>query len=132
MEITYETQDCHCYTLCFFNSWRGFVRSHQAGGDKAAAAENRQRWQWSGAGASRGFAHIGVLKVLEANNIPVNMIVGASAGSFVGSLYAYGFNAFQLQQIAIDLQKSDIIDFGTSLTTDLSRGSCLNHTLTGL
>jgi NTE family protein len=65
-----------------------------------------------GAGASRGFAHIGVLKVLESNNIPVNMIVGTSAGSFVGSLYAYGFNAFQLQMMAIGLEKSDLIDFG--------------------
>ena len=63
-----------------------------------------------GAGASRGFAHIGVLKVLESNNIPINLIVGTSAGSFVGSLYAYGYNAFQLQKMAIDLQKSDIVD----------------------
>src|SRR5208283_3023916 len=63
-----------------------------------------------GAGASRGFAHIGVLKVLESNNIPINLIVGTSAGSFVGSLYAYGYNAFQIQKMAIDLQKSDIID----------------------
>ena len=63
-----------------------------------------------GAGASRGFAHIGVLKVLESNNIPINLVVGTSAGSFVGSLYAYGYNAFQLQKMAIDLQKSDIID----------------------
>ncbi len=63
-----------------------------------------------GAGASRGFAHIGVLKVLESNNIPIQMIVGTSAGSFVGSLYAYGFNAFQLQKIAIGLQKTDIAD----------------------
>ncbi len=63
-----------------------------------------------GAGASRGFAHIGVLKVLEENNIPINLVVGTSAGSFVGSLYAYGFNAFQLQQMAISMQKSDIVD----------------------
>lgn len=65
-----------------------------------------------GAGASRGFAHIGVLKVLEANNIPVHMIVGTSAGSFVGSLYAYGNNAFQLQELSFSLERSDIIDFG--------------------
>ena len=63
-----------------------------------------------GAGASRGFAHVGVLKVLEANHIPVNMVVGTSAGSFVGSLYAYGFNAYQLQKIAIEIQKGDIAD----------------------
>jgi NTE family protein len=63
-----------------------------------------------GAGASRGFAHIGVLKVLEANKIPVHMIVGTSAGSFVGSLSAYGFTSFQLQKIANTLDKNEIID----------------------
>ena len=63
-----------------------------------------------GAGAARGFAHIGVLKILESNGIPVHMIVGTSAGSFVGSLYAYGFNAFQLQKMALSIEKSDIID----------------------
>jgi NTE family protein len=63
-----------------------------------------------GAGASRGFAHIGVLKVLESNGIPVHMIVGTSAGSFVGSLYAYGYNAFQLQKLSFDIEKGDIVD----------------------
>jgi NTE family protein len=63
-----------------------------------------------GAGASRGFAHIGVLKVLEANKIPVHMVIGTSAGSFVGSLYAYGFTSFQLQKMAHSLDKNEIID----------------------
>ncbi len=64
-----------------------------------------------GAGASRGFAHIGVLKVLEANKIPLNLIVGTSAGSFVGCLSAYGFSGFQLQKMALSIQKSDVVDF---------------------
>ncbi|HMK50782.1 MAG TPA: patatin-like phospholipase family protein [Thermodesulfovibrionales bacterium] len=64
-----------------------------------------------GAGASKGFAHIGVLKVLEENKIPVHMIVGTSAGSFVGSLYAYGFNAFELQKLSFAIQKDDVADF---------------------
>jgi len=63
-----------------------------------------------GAGASRGFAHIGVLKVLESNRIPVHMIVGTSAGSFVGCVYAFGYSAYQLQRMAIGLDKSDIVD----------------------
>lgn len=63
-----------------------------------------------GAGAARGFGHIGVLKVLEANGVPVHMIVGTSAGSFVGSLSAYGFNAYQLQKMALEIQKGDIVD----------------------
>ncbi len=63
-----------------------------------------------GAGAARGFAHIGVLKILENNKIPIDMIVGTSAGSLVGSLYAYGYNAYQLQKIALSVEKSDIVD----------------------
>lgn len=63
-----------------------------------------------GAGASKGFAHIGVLKVLESNKIPVHMIVGTSAGSFVGALYAYGYNAFELQRLSFSIEKGDIID----------------------
>jgi NTE family protein len=63
-----------------------------------------------GAGASKGFAHIGVLKVLESHKIPFHMIVGTSAGSFVGSLYAYGYNAFQLQKMSFSIEKGDILD----------------------
>jgi len=63
-----------------------------------------------GAGASRGFAHIGVLKILESNKIPIHMIVGTSAGSFVGSLYAYGYNAFQLQKMSFSIERGDIVD----------------------
>jgi len=63
-----------------------------------------------GAGASKGFAHIGALKVLEANKIPLHMIIGTSAGSFVGSLYAYGYNAFELQRLSFALEKDDIVD----------------------
>ncbi len=63
-----------------------------------------------GAGASRGFAHIGVLKVLETHGVPVHMIVGTSAGSFVGSLSAYGYSAFQIQKTALAIEKDEIID----------------------
>jgi NTE family protein len=63
-----------------------------------------------GAGVSRGFAHVGVLKVLESQKIPIHLIVGTSAGSFVGSLYAYGYDVFQLQTMAMALLKDDVVD----------------------
>jgi len=63
-----------------------------------------------GAGAAKGFAHVGVLKVLEANQVPVHMVVGTSVGSFVGSLYAYGYSAYDLQKIAMGLEKGEIAD----------------------
>lgn len=64
-----------------------------------------------GAGASKGFAHIGALKVLESHKVPIHMIVGTSVGSFVGSLYAYGYNPYDLQRIALAIQKDDIADY---------------------
>jgi NTE family protein len=63
-----------------------------------------------GAGSSKGFAHIGVLKIFESNKIPIHMIVGTSVGSAVGSLYAYGIDAFSLQKLAISINQGDIID----------------------
>ncbi|MDP3098482.1 MAG: patatin-like phospholipase family protein [Syntrophales bacterium] len=64
-----------------------------------------------GAGASKGFAHVGVLKVLESQKVPIHLIVGTSAGSFVGSLYAYGYDVFQLQTMAMALLKDDVVDW---------------------
>jgi NTE family protein len=64
-----------------------------------------------GAGVSRGFAHVGVLKILESQKIPIHLIVGTSAGSFVGSLYAYGYDVFQLQTMAMALLKDDVVDW---------------------
>lgn len=61
-----------------------------------------------GAGASKGFAHVGVLKILESSKVPIHMIVGTSVGSFVGSLYAYGYDAYGLQKIALGMERSDV------------------------
>jgi NTE family protein len=64
-----------------------------------------------GGGGSKGFAHIGVLKVLEAQNIPIHMVVGTSVGSLVGSLYASGKTAFELQGIAMKMEADNVIDY---------------------
>lgn len=63
-----------------------------------------------GAGAAKGFAHVGVVKILESQKIPIHMVVGTSAGSFVGSLYAAGYDAYALQGIALSLQKKDVAE----------------------
>lgn len=52
-----------------------------------------------GAGGARGLAHIGVLKVLERNNIPIDFISGTSIGSIIGALYAVIRNANELEKI---------------------------------
>lgn len=63
-----------------------------------------------GAGASRGFAHIGVLKILESRNIPIHMVVGTSVGSLVGCLYAFGHDAYKLQALAMTVARDDLVD----------------------
>ena len=63
-----------------------------------------------GGGGAKGFAHIGVLKVLESHGIKPKIVTGTSAGSFVGSIYASGKTPYQLQQIAQQLKESDLRD----------------------
>jgi len=67
-----------------------------------------------GAGGPRGFAHIGVLKVLEENDIDVDLIVGASAGAMLGALYANGMKAAQLEKLALDLDAKRFIGISSS------------------
>jgi NTE family protein len=64
-----------------------------------------------GGGAVRGFAHIGVIKTLEAHGIVPDMVVGTSAGSVVGSLYAGGYSGFELQKIAFQLEQDSVGDW---------------------
>ena len=64
-----------------------------------------------GAGGSRGFAHIGVIKALEAAGIRVDLVVGSSSGSVVAALYAGGNDAHALEAMALGLVDSDLIDF---------------------
>lgn len=63
-----------------------------------------------GGGAARGFAHIGVLEVLEKHQIVPDLIVGTSAGALVGAFYAGGIRNDKLIAAANELQKSDIAD----------------------
>lgn len=79
-----------------------------------------------GGGASKGFAHIGVIKVLEENNIPVKVVTGTSAGAVVGSLYASGMNAPRMQREAEALQRADLVDLTLS-TSGFIRGEKLQN-----
>ncbi|WP_293759635.1 patatin-like phospholipase family protein [uncultured Aquitalea sp.] len=67
-----------------------------------------------GGGAAKGFAHIGVIKMLEANGIVPDIITGTSAGSVVGSLYASGLNGMQLQSKAMQLDEGELTDWTLS------------------
>lgn len=63
-----------------------------------------------GSGGARGYAHIGVIQVLEQHGIHPDFIVGTSAGSIVGSIYASGKTANELRDIALNMKANDVRD----------------------
>jgi NTE family protein len=65
-----------------------------------------------GGGAARGFAHVGVIRVLEQEKIPVDMVVGTSVGALIGAIYASDLSSFELEWTAFQLEKDDLFDFG--------------------
>lgn len=67
-----------------------------------------------GSGGDRGFAHIGVIKALEANGIKVDMVLGTSAGSVVGALYAGGYDGAGLEKLALEMDREKLKDIDIS------------------
>lgn len=56
-----------------------------------------------GGGGAKGAAHIGILKVLESNNVPIDFIAGTSIGAYIGGLYALGYNADEIENIMFNV-----------------------------
>jgi NTE family protein len=73
-----------------------------------------------GGGAARGFAHIGVIKALESQGIVPDIVVGTSAGSLVGALYAAGNNGFALHKLALEMEEAAISDWSVPLFSKVS------------
>jgi NTE family protein len=65
-----------------------------------------------GGGSARGFAHIGVIRALEQEKIPIDLVVGTSVGSLIGAIYAHDRNSFELEWTAFALEKDEIFDYG--------------------
>ncbi len=72
-----------------------------------------------GGGAARGFAHVGVIQVLEEAGLKPDFVVGTSAGSLVAAFYASGKNGVQLQQLSESMDEATITDWTIPL---LGRG----------
>ncbi len=66
-----------------------------------------------GAGAARGLAHIGVLKVLDEEKIHVDFIAGTSIGALIGAIYASGVSAKEMEEIALNVDKTKTITLFT-------------------
>ena len=79
-----------------------------------------------GGGAARGFAHIGVIEVLEENGIHPDIVTGTSAGSLVAALYASGRTGRELETIALNMDESALTDWSFP-GRGLIRGEALAH-----
>ena len=84
-----------------------------------------------GGGAARGFAHIGVIKALEAQGIVPDIIVGTSAGSLVGALYASGLSGFDLQRVALAMDDNAITDWSLP-SRGVIKGEALQNFVNGV
>lgn len=81
-----------------------------------------------GGGAARGFAHVGVIKALEAQGVHADIVVGTSAGSVVGAMYANGYNGFELQKMALGMDEASITDWASPISgRGLIKGEALQN-----
>jgi len=80
-----------------------------------------------GGGAARGFAHVGVIQVLEQNGIRPDFITGTSAGSMVAAMYASGKNAAELEAAALSIEEATLTDWSLPI---LGRGVLRGEALT--
>jgi NTE family protein len=79
-----------------------------------------------GGGAARGFAHVGVIQVLEEAGIRPVLVTGTSAGSLVAAIYASGKNGVQLQRLAETMEEAAIADWTLPLfSRGMLRGEAL-------
>jgi NTE family protein len=79
-----------------------------------------------GGGAARGFAHVGVIQVLEEAGIQPELVVGTSAGSLVAALYASGKTSAQLKRVAETMEEAEITDWMMPI---LNRGALRGEAL---
>ncbi|GCB03016.1 exotoxin [Ralstonia sp. SET104] len=70
-----------------------------------------------GGGAARGFAHIGVIKMLEAQGIQIDFITGTSAGSVVAAIYASGMSGLEMNRMALKMDEAMIADWALPFGT---------------
>ena len=95
---------------------RGGVRS----------AEPAPKWALVlGGGTARGFAHIGVLKVLQQNGLMPSLVVGCSAGALIGALFASGMSALQLEELALKVRDAEVADMVSGSKRGMVGGDAL-------
>jgi NTE family protein len=91
-------------------AWMFIVNIHPAWAQTSRALGHRPKIALVlGGGGARGAAHAGVLKVLEANKVPIDFIVGTSMGSIVGGLYAAGYSPAEIEKLFSEIDWLELL-----------------------
>ena len=67
-------------------------------------------------GGAKGYAHLGVLRVLEKENIKIDYITGTSIGALVGTLYSIGYSIDEIEKVLDNLNIESFLESGSDLT----------------
>src|SRR5437762_9018134 len=102
---------CFAFMFCILSLQQQGVLYAQPGGNLQSLLGKKPHLALvlSGGGA-RGFAHIGVLEVLDSAHIPVDFIVGTSMGAIIGGLYSAGYSPKEIAKIAENTNWADILN----------------------
>lgn len=82
-----------------------------------------------GSGSTKGFAHIGVLEVLQENDIPIDYIAGSSMGAIIGAIYSVGSDMYLLHKYLNSIQLKSYLDVRNPFSSGLIKGDRLQEVL---
>ena len=114
-------------------SWVRRVRRDRRSRHLAAAARGAPEVGLAlGGGGARGFAEIGVIRALEREKVPIDVVVGTSVGSLIGALYADTGKSLDLEFSALTVTNEDLFDYKALaiLTGGFVKGERLEEFLT--
>lgn len=127
--ITFGRRLCLCIGLGLLAACSSVVQGPQteAGRDQTKVEPRELRLGLAlGGGAARGFAHVGVIQVLEEAGLRPSYVTGTSAGSLVAALYASGKTPVELVRVAESMQEAEITDWMLPI---LNRGALRGEAL---
>ena len=108
------------FILCLSFIWGGVTAAYAQAPEREQLDRPTVGLVLAGGGA-RGLSHVGVIKALEENQIPVDVISGTSMGAIVGALYASGYSADELEEITTSLDWADIFNDATARSRETFR-----------
>jgi NTE family protein len=99
------------FFLCaLFVQEKDMLYAQESGNLRSALAQKPHLSLVLSGGGARGFAHIGILEILDSAHIPLDLVVGTSMGAIIGGLYAAGYSPKELEKLAENTNWADVFN----------------------